>query len=286
MDRLNQILESKRGVSNVSGQWFSIQWTPDISTNEKLNIGVGLLENDGAISIQMLDYFERVTCLYSKEMIFQLELICEVSRELILKNGISKKEITPQVVCETRGFAQGKSVSEVLNQLYSTVVTLGKKVRKRVSTPFSSVSRDTAYNGLKERLKINLELDYSFHVPVDPYQEIVDGTFVSKLYLPFRKKSGNATLVSTAYSDKQRVKCNLYDGYRDLDIAAQKLKHPDNAIFLLLPGNGLKEDNQIAIENELDKFVWYMGKHGIHVGAHVSSEHLADEVSDWCLSAA
>jgi hypothetical protein len=282
MDRLDQILANKRASPSVQGEWYAIQWTPDISSKETLNIGVAYKDSLGEVSVKMLDYYERIACLYSKDMIFQLELACEVSRSLILNNGIVDN-LTHQIKCENRGFAQGKNSSDVLDQLYNSVITLGKRVRSLQPRSFSSISRDSLYNNLKNLLKQNLDLDYAKHVPENPYEIIANQ---HEIYLPYRKHDGVATLATAAYSDVQRVKCNLFEGYRDLDVATQYHRPKNSAIFLLLPGDGLNKDKQNEIDNELDKFTWHLNQHNIKVNSHISQESLAEDISNWCLSAA
>jgi hypothetical protein len=287
MDKLKQLLESKNNQSNVTGNWFSIQWTPDLYTNEKLNIGVGFVDSTGEISVQLLDYYDRITCLYGNENInFQLEVACNISRELILKSGLENKNITPQITCEINGFAQGKSVEEVLTQLYKTVVPLGRKIRKRSVANFQPRSREMVYNSIKEQLKMNLALDYSRYVPENPFVNVQSGNDSHSTYLPYRSDSGVGTLASAFYSDKQRVKCNLYDGFWDLDVHAQGDISKQDSIFILLPDESLKESSKISIENEIDKFTWFMKSHNIYVGSHVDPACLADEISEWCLKTA
>ncbi len=282
MDKLNQLLSEKQKQPNVSGQWFAIQWTPDIATAERLNIGVGFIDQGGEISISLLDYFDRIACLYSKDMVFQLSLACDVSRELILKKKISDGYLTPQIRCRTGGFAQGRSASEVLSTLYNSIIPLGNKFKATRNKNFTSTSRDALYNSLKNTLKMNLDMDFNYHVPENPYQEISDESRKQLVYLPFRKNDGIATLVSADYSDPQRVKCNIYDGYRDIDVAFQKLKSKSKAIFVLLPDDSLKLEHKNSIENELDQFVWFMNKHNVFVESHVTPTNLADEISTWC----
>lgn len=282
MDILNKLLSEKQKQPNVSGQWFAIQWTPDIATAERLNIGVGFVEQSGEISVSLLDYFERIACLYSKDMIFQLSLACDVSRELIFKRKIHDGYLTPQIRCRIGGFAQGKNTAEILSTLYKSIVPLGIKHNTPRSKNFTSTSRDALYNGLRNTLKINLEMDFHYHVPENPYQEILDGSRKQVVYLPFRKDDGIATLVSADYSDPQRVKCNIYDGYRDIDIAFQHLKSKSKAIFVLLPDDSLKPEHKNSIENSLDQFIWFMNKHNVFVESHITPTNLADEISTWC----
>ncbi len=283
MKSLNDILNSTTRTTNTSGNWYQFQWTPDITTGESLNIGVGFKEQSGEFSLLMLDYYERINCFYGKDMQFQLELACNVARELVFKKDLSEtSKLTPQIQLIKKGFAQGKNTSDILNNLYKNTVPLGKKVRKVATNRFSSTSRDAVYNSLKESLKLNLELDYSFHVPENPYKTISEDNVIQNLFLPYKKEDGVATLVSTAYSDIQRVKCNLFDGYRDIDIASNQLNTKQNAVFLMLPDNNLKRETQIEIENELDKFIWLLKPHKFHVGSHVSTTDLADEITEWC----
>ncbi|NOH93538.1 hypothetical protein F0229_13320 [Vibrio sp. AIC-3] len=286
MNELKKLLEAKKQTALIKGSWFAIQWRPDIATGEVLNIGVGYKTSEGHVSVQMLDYFDRIECLYSKEMIFHVELACEVARYKILSGGFDKN-IAPQITCEERGFAQGKSEHAVLSRLFTSVVTLGKKKRVRAATrSFTSVNRDALYNSLKNQLKLDLNLSYSKHVPENPNHEITNSNIVHRLYLPFRKDTGNATLISAAYKDTQRVKCNLFDGSRDMEIAVDELKTKNNAIFLMLPGDGLDIEKQHEIENDIDKFVWMMKKHAIKVECESTETELAHKVSEWCLSAA
>lgn len=287
MKALNDILNSKKNESKISGNWYLFQWIPDISCGEKLNIGVGFRDFSGEFSILMLDYYDRINCLYGKEMQFQLELACNVARELAFHKEIdSDTELTPQIRLEKKGFAQGSNASEILKDIFVNVVPLSKKIRQRSNVRFSSTSRDSLYNSMKSRLRINLDLDYSFHVPENPYMTVKSDSGVQSLYLPFKNKNGFATLVSTAYSDIQRVKCNLFDGYRDIDIASNHLDTKNNAVFLMLPDNSLKRETQIEIENELDKFIWMLKPHKFFISSRMDSIGLADDISDWCKNAA
>lgn len=283
MKKLNDILNSTHRIKNTSGCWYQVQWSPDITAGELLNIGVGFKDSNGDFSMLMLDYYERINCLYGKDMQFQLELACNVAREIILSKNISDSiQLTPNIAINKKGFAQGKSTTDILKTLYDNTISLSKKIRKPSNSRFSSTSRDVLYNALNSRLKLNLDVDFSTHVPTNPYQTISEGNLVHNLFLPYKKNNGVATLVSTAYSDIHRVKCNLFDGYRDIDIASNHLKTKQNAIFLRLPDDSLKKETQFEIENELDKFIWLLKPHNFYVGSHVNEESLADEISEWC----
>ncbi|GAA78514.1 hypothetical protein [Pseudoalteromonas sp. BSi20495] len=284
MDQLRKILAEKEAQEMLKGQWYSIQWIPDLSTGEVLNLGVGIKLEDGTVQTKCLDYFDRIECLFSsRDMIFHARLACDVATEVISNKGFTES-IAPQIKCVARGFTQGKSCNEILKRLYSSVVTLGQKRRvKAKAHHFNSINRDVLYSGIKSRLEEKLELEFGLYVPHDPYVSFKNNT---KAYLPFKNKNGSGTLVSAAYKDLQRVKCNLFDGYRDIEVASEYLNETDNAVFLMLPGSDLELSKLELIENEIDKFTWLMKKHSIHVECEHSEETLADKVSEWCLKAA
>ncbi len=287
MKSLDEILESENRHENVTGDWYQFQWTPDISTGETLNIGVGFRDSFGDFNVAMLDYFERISCFYGKDMEFQLELACNVARELAFSQEIADSTfLTPQIKLFKRGFAQGRNSSEVIDNLYKNTVSLGKKVRKARKPRFSPISRDNVYTSLKDKLRQKLGLDFSKHVPENPFERISEKGVSHNLFLPYKKKNGVATLVSAAYSDLQRVKCNLFDGYRDIEIAANFKRVNSNAIFLVLPDDTLQKETQIEIENEIDKFIWLLGPQKLHVESNVDTDHLATEISNWCTKAA
>lgn len=286
MEKLDSILSSLHFNCNIKGVWYVVQWSPSLITDERINIGVIFKDNQSQeVSVQMLDYFERAKSLYSKNVKFNLELACNVARELVLNGSdIDSTNLTSQLVVIKKGFAQGKSHSEVLSSLYGQVVTMSKPIVKRNKSNFISKSRDTIYNEIKDDLKINLSLDYELHVPDNPYQQINEHGFNQTIYIPYKKNNGVATLISTVYSDVQRVKCNLFDGYRDVDVALNNKTTKNNAIFLILPDNNLSRSNKIEVENEIDKFYWLIKRHNIYVGSHVRPNDLANDISDWCLN--
>ena len=264
-----------------NGVWYIIQWTPNIITDEKLNIGILFHNlNNNEVSIQMLDYYERIKSLYSKSIEFKVNLACSFARELLL-NGYDLKnsKLTSQIEIVKKGFAQGESTNKILESLYKKVITLHKPIINRSKNNFLSKSRDIIYNELKDYLKINLDLIYDLHVPEKPYVYCEKSGY--NAFAPYIKNTGIATLVSAVYSDTQRIKCNLFDGYKDIEISSSKENVKNNAIFILKPNENKKNKNEI--ENEIDKFQWIMNKQKIRVYQEDNIKKLSDNIAEWCL---
>lgn len=284
MNMLDNLLREKSYSANIQGEWFTVQWKPDIATSEVLNIGVVIKDRSGEISLRMLDNFERVKCLYSEDALFSAELACKVAREYILSVKRFDLVIGESIHIKSNGFFQGLNAETVINRLFDTVVPLARVQNKRAVNKFSPVDRDGLYTGLKERLKDKLQLEYSLHCPVNPFINIDKGGVNHSIFLPFKKTDGIATLASAVYSDPNRVKCNLYDAQRDIELARYELKTSKSAIFFLTNASGLSEPKQAQIDEVVDTFTWYMKSKKVFIGAHSSPEDLAGEIAEWCKS--
>jgi hypothetical protein len=288
MQALNKILEQNSNNTKAEGSSYIFQWSPDLSTEEILNIGVGFRDiRSGEFDVKILDYFERIQCLYGQGALFNLQLACNVAEQLISQSNLSDFiQLTPQIRFKKRGYAQGESIDKVLMSLYEDLIPLGAEIRKKVSNKFSSISTDKLYLSLKSELKKKLDLSYSLHVPDSPYTSINYMGKEHQVYLPYDRENGVATLVSTVYSDIQRVKGNLFDSYKHIDIARSKTNKKENAVFILLPDDTLKGTTQIDIENQVDEFTWLLNQHKIKVESNVNVCNLANDIANWCTNAA
>lgn len=278
--QLNKLLYSKKPENLLKGNYYIIQWTPNIITEEKINIGVIFEENlNKQKTVRMIDVYERIYYMYTKNIKFNLDIACEISQNHLLKNELKDGKITEQINLLKLGFTQGISHKEIITNLYENLIPLGKKTSERKKKSFITKSREIIFKELKNDLKLNLNLLYESHIPENSYLDI-DGQIA---YLPFKKENGVATLISANYVDNQRIKCNLFDGYRDIEIARNIKENKNNAIFIALPQ--WKEKNnkdQLNIENELDKFYWLTKKHNIFVESNSNVRNLANNISTWC----
>ncbi|AYO04206.1 hypothetical protein ACPSLY_07000 [Vibrio parahaemolyticus] len=283
MNNLEKLLGQNTERSLVKGEWFNIRWTPDIATGEKLNIGVGFVEN-GRVHSRLLSYFERVKCLYGERGIYHAELVTSIVGESLRQN--KKSSPIPQITYDNSGYAQGFSVDEVLSSLFEQTVPLQKKIRVSSNAKrFNSVNTDKLYTCLVDELKIKAALQFEEFVPADSSIFIEDNLGSHELFVPFRdNKNLVGGLASTVYSNVQRIELNLLKAARDVESAVKLGKGNKASVFILMPGDEvekLDKEQVISIENTLDKFDWHMNKQGISVGGHTSVSGLADEICSW-----
>ncbi|WP_339349884.1 hypothetical protein [uncultured Alteromonas sp.] len=287
MNTLNELLSKEKISGQAEGESYVIQWTPDVYARETLNIGICFKNMaTGEFSLKLLNYFERIHCLYGKEAEFNLKLACEVAGELLEKRSRQNNgNLTDQIRCVKTGYAQGSSTKEILAKLFFDLVPLGRVPKKASTKRFNATTRDSLYKSLIPTLKETLDIEFSKYVPENPHQSISLPMGKRDVYVPFKKRTGIATLVSTSYSDVQKVKCNLFEGYQDIEMAASALPRDNNAVFILMPTSASQLETEVLhkIENQIDEFVWQLQRHKIQVEPHTNHSDLANYISDWCL---
>lgn len=266
-----------------SGEWFAIQWTPDLATGEKLNIGVCFRETSGSSYVQVLEYFDRINCLYSQSAVLHLRLACEVAKEAVMLNKYIETACISGISFVPKGFAQGKSPDDILSSLFSNVVPLAIRKSKPKEKAYYPVSRERLYNIMDSRLKNFLEYDEYFSmVEPTPVKRVSLGSQVQSLFLPYTAGRSIGTIASAAYADENTAKCHLYDAQRDISLALGNFnEYSSGAIFILSPNNDLKVEKRDQVDSEIDKFCWYLKT--LSVFTEVDSEPvlLADKAAHW-----
>lgn len=279
----SSILEEHSNKPVVSGEWFTIQWTPDIASGEKLNIGVAFREMSGESFVQVLDYYERIKCLYSQSAVYHLSLACEVAKEIALTNQISSVSNFFGVSFVSNGYAQGESADDIISTIYSNIVPLAIRHEKNREKAYYPVSRERLYTLVNSHLKTKLKYEEYFKM-VEPtaIKRVSLGNQMQSLFLPYKAGNSIATISSAAYADENTAKCHLYDAQRDVSLAVKNFNEFDSgAIFILSPSNELKIQKRDQVDSEIDKFCWYLKTQSIYTEVDSDPEVLADKAVNW-----
>lgn len=267
----------------TSGEWFAIQWTPDLATGEKLNIGVCYRDNSGHSYVQVLDYFERINCLYSQSAVLHLRLACEVAKEAVLLNQHVESTCINGISFIPKGFAQGKSVDDILSSLFSNVVPLAVRKSKPKERAYYPISRERLYNIMDDHLKNTLDYEEYFGmVQPTPVKRVSLGNQIQSLFLPYTAGRAIGTIASAAYSDENTAKCHLYDAQRDISLALGNFQeYNSGAVFILSPNNDLKVEKRDQVDLEIDKFCWYLKTLSVYTEVDSEPLFLADKAAYW-----
>lgn len=283
MINFDSILSEHSHQPVVKGEWFTIQWCPDIATGEKLNIGICFKDSYGAAFVQTLEYFDRVSCLYSHGMTFHLKLACEVAREIALSGADFLTNQCQNLTFKNNGYAQGESADDIVSSLFSNVVPLSVKLNKKREKVYSPISRDRLYNMMDGYLKHHLEYEEYFEMrDPSPLKRVTLGQQTQTIYLPYKAKNSLGTIASAAYSDENLAKCHLYDAQRDISLALNSYdEYKSGAIFILSPSDDLKVEKRDQVDLEIDKFCWYLKTQAIETEVDSDPNSLSDRAIHW-----
>lgn len=279
----SSILEEHSNKPVVSGEWFTIQWEPDIASGEKLNIGVAFRETSGESFVQVLDYFERIKCLYSQAAVYHLSLACEVAKEVALTNQIRNESRVCGVSFISNGYAQGDSADEIISSMFQNIVPLAIKHEKNREKAYYPISRERLHTIINGQLKSKLEYEEYFNmVDPAPLKRVNLGNQSQSLFLPYKSRNSIATIASAAYADENAAKCRLYDAQRDISLAVNNFNEFNSgAIFILSPSDELKVEKRDQVDSEIDKFCWYLKTQSIYTQVDCDPESLADKAAAW-----
>ncbi|HCI5632898.1 TPA: hypothetical protein NPN98_004237 [Klebsiella variicola subsp. variicola] len=283
MINFSSLINSVPEKSTTTGEWFTIQWTPDLATGEKLNIGVCFRDSSGSSYVQVLEYFDRINCLYSQSAVLHLRLACEVAKEAVMLNQYVEMANISGVTFVSKGFAQGKSSDDILSSLFSNVVPLAVRKSKPKEKAYYPISRERLYNIMDGHLKNTLEYNEYFEmIEPTPVKRVNLGNQVQSLFLPYTAGRSIGTIASAAYADENTAKCHLYDAQRDIALAlGNYTEYSSGAIFILSPNNDLKVEKRDQVDSEIDKFCWYLRTLSVYTEVDSEPVRLADKAAHW-----
>lgn len=283
MINFDSFLSRNANKPKVCGDWYTVQWCPDLATAERLNIGVCFVDSYGKSFVQTLESYERIKCLYSSGMEHHLRLACTLVEEAI-HTGVSVYDIPfSNISIKANGYAQGKSVDDLLASLFSNVVPLSRKVLKKRERTFNHTSRERLYNIMDGWLKDHLEYEEYFNmVSIHPTKSVYLGNSNQNIFLPYQSDRSIATIASASYADATLAKCHLYDAQRDLSLALSNFRDlSDASIFILSPDGELNAQRRDEVDNEIDKFCWYLKTLNVQTEVDSSPESLSEKAAYW-----
>ncbi|MDR0379999.1 MAG: hypothetical protein LBI62_08690 [Candidatus Accumulibacter sp.] len=278
----------------VSGKWFEIRLTPDLITGEILNIGVGFVASRSKkFSFRLLESAAPFHCLYGPGGQEQFGFLLNVVRDSLETYGPSAK-ISPHISFGPSRPAQGNNAEEILQSLYRSVVTLGKR-----SAEAAEVLAETERKAPRVTEALRKKIRQALHekdphgfsaywrdkpviIPIGRHQCSIDiqlwqanEDFFSPRYF--------GSIVSVCYNDSHYRKAYLNGAYHDLTIARSCIQKGNGkgGFFILRPESS--HDNHEQIENEIDNAVWAL-EEKFHIKPYVEDDidRLKDQALNFC----
>jgi len=264
-----------------SFNWHKIQWMPFYNTQELINIGVVLTDNDNTVlHFKLIDDLSKVKCFFGDSIVTDAALAFDVVKVMIDNENLSDGVDTPQIKIKKQGVAFSNSPAILAEQLMNQVVTAYKVKKKR--TRYSPLTSNRVLADLRGKLPE----EYKEYVPDNPYLEVNENITA---YIPLRKDglTDVATVLSADYMDNESRSTRFYEAMRDLSVvgmAANKAIENKSA-FLIRPQGieQLAKSIKSSIESEIEMFAYQARDRKFDVVICESSEDFVGKAMEWCM---
>ena len=220
----------------VVGQWSPIRLSPDLATGEVLNVGIAFIDQSERVFMRMLDSARALKCLFGADSIDNFALLLGATRDTLEKKQLLVSPST-QVTFGPLAYAAGDSAQEVVDRLYTAIVTLarceeeGFSSRERLPTLRVAEVRKQVFDAL-ERRSPALAKEIIRREPVE--LRSVHG--VVRFDLPLRRRGIFGTITSARYQVQQAINRVMDGALVDMMLARQYVEREDRgAIFVCGP---------------------------------------------------
>lgn len=275
----------------VRGKWFPIHLLPDLGSDERINIGVGFIDDSNRkLHTRFISSLRGLTVLYGRAAARNFQFLLALAAEHVQKGGLSLLEISPQLATGKPRFAAGDSISEILDSYFSTIVSIAwEEQRDRRTSPhakdtqelrqqmFARIRKkheDTYFRAIREQ-PIPLKTHDGKTICVDLPIWLSEGELFSKPRF--------GTVVSAWFSSEAHRGFSLLSAYRDLTIARQLASNKSSgAAFVLKPPGGRFDLRRTAeIDQDIENFKTPLAESGIEVVIREDAGALTGEVLEF-----
>lgn len=286
-----------------SGEWFTIKFTPDLIAGEVFNIGVVFIDQYKDSHYRLIENADAFSCLFGDIGRANINFLLRVVSDELSSNNYTLTP-SPHIYYSTRQTAQGESVEEILDDLFSTMVSLVCKheeqfliLKDKPATLSTNMLRDKVFG----RIKKDNEVLYKKIYIKEPY-EIINPYSKKKMLIdmPIRHYTGlerqkrqdyYGSVVSAAYlNEVHRIHHINYIGVTNVMNCCELLgKEVRTALIIYLPptdNTRFIDSVRLQAENELDRCLYslyQMEKDGYQVKIEIkeSPEECFDKVIEF-----
>ena len=270
-----------QGVTNqVTGQWQAIRLCPDIAADEWLNVGVFFQASTGSRYVKMLDNFERLQCLYDKELSeHDLYVMFEHMEETLTRYGVEalNNSFAPHSHVNNLLYAAGDSVESILDGFYKTVVTLGKPRTKKHIERFSYVSNTKLRTAIFDKMLNRMPMLAEATIQYNPFTVHIDKERYIDTHISLVGPKALGHVASAYHKSSVVIENHIMQAVSELTIARNYSDRKTATLSILTPGEAsgltLKEFNKIQ------DVVYKHLSTADALGIEIILDHTTDEVA-------
>lgn len=302
----HSLIGDKENDSNdlISGEWFTVRFIPDHVAGEIFNIGVVFIDEYKDSHYRLINNADAFSCLFGEIGKANINFLLNVVNQVLSNNNYLVTP-SPSIVYSSRQTAQGDSIEDILDDLFSSMISLVCKnelaeVNIVEVEKFNLSTKDLRHNVFK-RMKKDYEALYEKVHRRQPY-EITNPYSKKKMLIdmPIRCYDGlerqkrqdyYGSIVSAAYlNEVHRIHQINYVGATNVMNCCEQLgRGVKTALIIYLPpvdDYKFTESVRLQVENELDRCLYglhQMSKDGYQIKIEVeeSPEACLEEIIEF-----
>lgn len=272
----------------IQASWSQIRFTPDLVTNEQLAVGV-LINHEDIVHTKFIEDFSRLECAYGADMVGYVKSCIELFEDFLHCNY--ENSFSSQLILEKRGFVQGESIDELLDELLirAAPLSLPHQNKKSFKKQFHTVKTVKFHSEVKSYIKNKMG---------DIYKEIFTGNetvLVGDPSIGYRRlpvainieqnrKIGD--LLSTVYATPETIEINCLKSLENLRaVKKYASKDSDFKLFILSPDEPnmdlLSRSDKIKRKEIIGNFKWSLRSEGIDLIEEYSVDKASEQLIEW-----
>lgn len=255
----------------IKAKWAPIRISPNLATGEILNVGVCVLHRR-KVHIKLLPNAAPFEALYGKVGKDNFSFLLGIIGQHLGGQKSLSANISPQVSLGKAHFVAGDSIQEILDRLYTSMVSLDLMCRKKETPKEHNIStenlRHTVHGLLKkENAKF---VEDSWHDADNPIilPSSSDGGSPKQLqHLQLwsepnitNSKICFASFVSADYTRTIVRDAHLFYAKHDIEMAVNSRREEKTAGLFVYRPDGLPTDVMQDIDNTIDDTHWLLSK--------------------------
>jgi hypothetical protein len=277
----------------VRGKWFPIHLIPDLGSDERINIGVGFLAEDGQFHARFVSTPRGLASLYGRAAARNFQFLLGLAVDHIKQGAHQVNDISPHLKFGPSRFASGHSIEKIINGVFDTAVSLAwEDERERRETPGSRAT-DQLRRVIFASLRRNHSEWYSRAIREQPVVLTTSHGQTITADLPIWLARGElfskpkfGTVVSAWFTSEEHRGYGLLKAYQDLLMAKRwgdfGKEDAKGAAFILKPPRGrfdLRHTEEI--EQDIRRLTDTLDETGINVVVREDSRQLTEAVTEY-----
>ncbi len=282
-DRIRRLAGSEPAAL-VQGHWFSIQYRPSLIAGEVINIGVAFVDAASKNAcLKLLDELDRIGVMFGERMENEIRFAL---RSVEASMDKSRFEPPSENISFTEPrFASGKSVDEVLGQLFTSTVRLLSFARQTSSAHRVHGGNEKVRKQVFDSIRLQAGVNAERILAESPLWVTTEHGREHTLDIPLRGAQHLGSVVSAAYASRSTLENYLLRASIDLETASRIFHQDKLGLFVLRPTADdpvLGGRKLVEIDNVIDMLAWKLHKQGFTIGVEDDVQRLAGEVLEWC----